>query len=141
MLEQLLRGALQGFTGNQAGSSNPLLEIAAAMLSNNGQFGGLQGLIEQFQRAGLGGHMNSWISTGQNQPISPDQLTQVLGSGQLQQMAQQAGLDPQALSGQLSQLLPQMIDKLTPHGQAPSTGFDDVIGSLGKMLGGGGVQR
>lgn len=132
MLEQLLKGALQGLTGNTSNSS-PLLQIAAALLSNSGQAGGLQGLIQQFQQAGLGGHMDSWISTGQNLPISPDQLTQVLGSGKLQQMAQQAGMDPQALSSGLSQVLPQMIDKLTPQGQAPSSGFDDVIGMLGRL--------
>lgn len=132
MFEQLLKGALQGLAGN-ATNSSPLLQIAAAMLSNGGQFGGLQGLIQQFQRAGLDGQMNSWISSGQNLPISPDQLTQVLGSGQLQQLAQQAGMDTQTFSSGLSQVLPQMIDKLTPQGQAPSGGFDDVIGMLGRL--------
>src|SRR6267142_3538312 len=131
MLEQLLKGALQGFAGGQSGPS-PLLQIAATLLNNGGQFGGLPGLIQQFQRAGLDSHVNSWVSTGQNLPISPEQLTQVLGSGHLQQMAQQAGIDPQALSGQLAQLLPQMIDKLTPQGQAPSGGVADALGMLGK---------
>jgi uncharacterized protein YidB (DUF937 family) len=133
MLEQLLKSALQGMAGNSSGSS-PLLQIAAAMLNNGGQFGGLQGLIQQFQNAGLGGLIDSWISSGQNLPISPEQLTQVLGSGKLQQMAQQAGMDPQTVSAGLSQLLPQMIDKLTPHGQAPSGGLDDVIGMLGRLI-------
>jgi uncharacterized protein YidB (DUF937 family) len=133
MLEQLLKGALQGFGGN-AGASNPLLQIAAAMLSNGGQFGGLQGLVRQFEQAGLGSHMSSWISSGQNLPISPDQLAQALGSGQVQQMAQQAGMDPQALTTGLSQVLPQLIDKLTPQGQAPSSGFGDVIGMLGSLM-------
>jgi uncharacterized protein YidB (DUF937 family) len=89
MLEQLLKSALQGLAGS-AGNSNPLLQIAASMLSNSGQFGGLQGLIRQFEQAGLGSHVDSWIGTGQNLPVSPEQLAQVLGSGQLQQMAQQA---------------------------------------------------
>jgi uncharacterized protein YidB (DUF937 family) len=132
MLEQMLQSALQGLAGNQQGSS-PLLQIAAAMLSNNSQFGGLQGLIQQFQGAGLDSHMNSWISSGQNLPISPDQLTRVLGAGPMQQMAQQAGLDQDAFGGQLSQLLPQMIDRLTPQGQAPSGGFDDALAMLGKL--------
>jgi uncharacterized protein YidB (DUF937 family) len=133
MLEQLLKGALQGLAGNASSDSSPLLQIAAAMLSNGSQFGGLQGLIQQFQQAGLGGQMSSWISAGQNLPISPEQLAQVFGSGQLQQMAQQAGMDPQALSSGLSQVLPQMIDRLTPQGQTPSGGFDDVIGMLGRL--------
>jgi len=133
MLEQLLKGALQGLTGGQSASS-PLLQIAATLLNNGSQFGGLPGLIQQFQRAGLDSHVSSWVSTGQNLPISPEQLTQVLGSGHVQQMAQQAGMDPQALSGQLAQLLPQMIDKLTPHGQAPSGGVEDALGMLGKLM-------
>jgi uncharacterized protein YidB (DUF937 family) len=133
MLEQLLKSALQGLAGS-AGNSNPLLQIAASMLSNSGQFGGLQGLIRQFEQAGLGSHVDSWIGTGQNLPVSPEQLAQVLGSGQLQQMAQQAGLDPQALGSGLSQILPQMIDKLTPQGQAPGGGFGDVMGMLGSLM-------
>lgn len=132
MLEQLLRGALQGMGGNQAGSS-PLLEIAAAMLNNGGQFGGLQGLIQQFQRAGLDKQMGSWISSGTNLPISPEQLAQVFGSGQMQQMAQQAGMDTQSFADQLSQLLPQMIDKVTPQGQAPGGGLEDALGMLARL--------
>ena len=137
MLEQLIQSALQGLAGNQAGNQSgmsPLLQIAAAMLNNNGQFGGLQGLVQQFQQAGFGSHMNSWISTGQNMPISPDQLSQILGAGRMQEMAQQAGMDPQSMSGQLSQLLPQMIDKLTPQGSVPSGGLEDALGSLGRLV-------
>lgn len=133
MLDQLLKGALQGLGGNAAGS-NPLLQIAASLLSNNSQFGGLQGLIRQFEQAGLGSHMTSWIGTGQNLPISPEQLINALGSGQVQQMAQQAGMDPQSLTSGLSQILPQVIDKLTPQGQAPSGGFGDVMGMLGGLM-------
>jgi uncharacterized protein YidB (DUF937 family) len=137
MLEQLIQSALQGLAGNQSGNQSgmsPLLQIAAAMLNNNGQFGGLQGLVQQFQQAGFGSHMNSWISTGQNMPISPDQLSQILGAGRMQEMAQQAGMDPQSMSGQLSQLLPQMIDRLTPQGAVPSGGLDDALGSLGRLV-------
>jgi uncharacterized protein YidB (DUF937 family) len=132
MLEQLLRGALQGFGGNQS-SSSPLLQIAAALLNNGGQFGGLQGLIQQFQRAGFDSQVNSWVSTGNNLPISPDQLMQVLGAGRMQQMAQDSGLDAQSLSGGLAELLPQMIDRVTPNGQTPDGGLDDALGMLAKL--------
>ncbi|HUL64198.1 MAG TPA: YidB family protein [Burkholderiaceae bacterium] len=142
MLEQLIQSALQGLAGSQGLSGNqsgmtgmsPLLQVAAALLNNNGQFGGLQGLIQQFQQAGFDSHMNSWISTGQNLPISPDQLTQIFGAGRMQQMAQQAGMDPQSMSGQLSQLLPQMIDRLTPQGSVPSGGLEDALGSLARLV-------
>jgi len=132
MLEQLLRGALQGFGGNQS-SSSPLLQIAAALLNNGGQFGGLQGLIQQFQRSGFDSQVNSWVSTGSNLPISPDQLMQVLGAGRMQQMAQDSGLDAQSLSGGLAELLPQMIDRVTPNGQTPDGGLDDALGMLAKL--------
>jgi|DewCreStandDraft_4_1066084.scaffolds.fasta_scaffold83683_2 uncharacterized protein YidB (DUF937 family) len=58
MLDQLVKGVFQGLTGNQGGG-NALLQLAASMLSNNGQFGGIAGLIQQFQRAGLGDQMGS----------------------------------------------------------------------------------
>jgi len=134
MLDQLLKGALQGLTGNQAGGASPLLQLAASLLSNGGQFGGLAGLIQQFQRAGLDSHMASWISTGQNLPISAEQLTKVFGAGEMQKMAAQVGMESNALGGELAQLLPQMIDKLTPQGQVPHTGLDDALGLLGKLV-------
>ena len=149
LLDSLLTGALQqmGNAGSAAprglpgesglgdgGGTGALLQIVAQMLSNNGQSGGLGGLLQQFQQAGLGREMNSWISTGQNLPISLDQLTKVFGQGQLQQMAQSAGMDVGQLGGQLTELLPQMVDKLTPDGQLPQGGFDDALAALSKMM-------
>lgn len=132
MLDQLVKGVFQGLTGNQGGG-NALLQLAASMLSNNGQFGGIAGLIQQFQRAGLGDQMSSWISTGPNLPISAQQLAQVFGSGQMQQMANQVGLALEAFGDQLSQLLPQIVDRLTPQGQAPEGGFSDALELLAKL--------
>jgi len=134
MLDQLLKGALQGLAGNQAGSASPLLQIVASLLNDNGQFGGLAGLIQQFQRAGMDSQMSSWISTGQNMPISVEQLMKVFGAGEMQKMASQVGMEPNAFGAELSQLLPQMVDKLTPQGQVPGTGLDDALGMLGKLM-------
>ena len=86
------------------------------MLANNGELGGLNGLAEKFNQAGLGDVMNSWIGSGENKPISADQMSQVLGNDTLSRAASQLGLDPSQLSGQLSAMLPGLIDKLTPHG-------------------------
>ncbi len=91
-------------------------------------------LIEQFQRAGLGQQVNSWIGTGQNLPISPDQLMQALGQGRMQEMASSSGMDLGQLSGGLSDLLPKMIDGLTPSGQVPASGIDDALAELSKMM-------
>lgn len=119
-----------------------LLPILMQLLASRGQGGAAAGggdplssLIDQFQRAGMGGQMNSWIGTGQNQPISPDQLMEVFGRGQLEQMAGQSGMDLGQLSGGLSKMLPQFIDQMTPGGQMPSPGgIDDALADLSRMM-------
>jgi uncharacterized protein YidB (DUF937 family) len=137
-LDALLSSLMGGSTQGGGQGANPLMQIALQMLAGGGQggggAGGLQSLIQAFQQAGLGNQMNSWISTGQNMPISPDQLMQALGSGRMQQMAAQSGMDVGQLSGGLSQLLPQLIDGLTPGGQVPASGLDDALSQLSKMM-------
>jgi uncharacterized protein YidB (DUF937 family) len=86
---------------------------------NSPQVGGLAGLQAKFQQGGLGSIISSWISTGQNLPVSAEQLQGVLHSGALQQAAQKAGIDPTQLTGMMSALLPSLVDKLTPNGQLP----------------------
>ena len=89
---------------------------------NSPQVGGLSRLQQMFQEKGLGGIVSSWISTGQNLPISADQLQNVLHSGALQNMAENSGMDMSQLTTVLSQLLPHVVDKLTPNGQIPDSG-------------------
>jgi uncharacterized protein YidB (DUF937 family) len=84
----------------------------------------------------MGDVAKSWVGTGQNMPISPDQLTQVLGSDRISQMAQQLGMGHGDLAGQLSQMLPQVVDKLTPHGQVPQGNDLSSLGDIGGLLGG-----
>jgi uncharacterized protein YidB (DUF937 family) len=129
----LLNSILGAVMGGQQ-QQNPLLNIALSMLSNNQQGGnGLAGLLGQFQQAGLGNIAQSWIGKGENLPISGDQLQQILGSGQIGQIAQQLGLSNEQTSGQLADLLPGLIDKLTPHGEAPQQGLGDSDAIM-KML-------
>ena len=122
-----------------SGSSNPLVSSVMQMINN--QPGGLSGLVQQFHDRGLGGLVSSWVSTGQNLPISADQLQHVLGSDQVKELAAKAEVSPETASSHLSQLLPMLIDKLTPNGQLPEasnstssmleTGLDMLKG-LGK---------
>lgn len=133
-LESLLSGLAGSSTAPGQSGANPLLQMLMQMLSSNGQFGGLSGLAQQFQQAGLGDQVNSWISSGQNLPISPEQLLQVFGQGQLQQMAASSGMDLGSLSGGLSDLLPQVIDRMTPSGQMPTGGVDDALAELSRMM-------
>lgn len=115
-------------------AANPqLIQALMSLLGNDGQHGGLGGLAAKFQQAGLGDVIGSWIGTGQNRAISGDQLSQVLGQDTLSQLGSQFGIDPSQMAGQLSQVLPGLVDHLTPQGQAPEQGVgsgDDLFGLL-----------
>jgi uncharacterized protein YidB (DUF937 family) len=121
-------------SGILANSSNPLASSVMQMISN--QPGGLSGLLQQFHDKGLGGVVTSWVGTGQNLPISADQLQQVLGSEQVKELAAKAGISPEAASSHLAQLLPMLVDKLTPNGQVPQSSslLEEGMGML-KNLG------
>jgi uncharacterized protein YidB (DUF937 family) len=87
---------------------------------DTGVLGGLGGLLGQFQKNGLGDVIGSWIGPGQNQPIAPNQLGSALGPAVLTSLAQRTGLSEQDLLSHLSQVLPDVVDKLTPDGRLPT---------------------
>jgi uncharacterized protein YidB (DUF937 family) len=89
---------------------------------NSPQVGGISGLQQMFQQKGLGGIVSSWIGTGQNLPISADQLQNILHGNALQDIAAKNGMDLGQLGSIFSQLLPNVVDKLTPNGQVPDSG-------------------
>jgi uncharacterized protein YidB (DUF937 family) len=89
---------------------------------NSPQVGGISGLQQMFQQTGLGGIVSSWIGTGQNLPISADQLQNVLHGNVLHDIAAKSGMDLGQLGSIFSQLLPNVVDKLTPNGQVPDSG-------------------
>lgn len=122
----LLDSILGSMSNSNPGSGNPLLD-AVMKLVNDPSHGGLPGLLQSFQQRGLGGIADSWVSTGQNLPISPDQLSQGLGRDKLGSLAQSLGMDQGELTSKLSELLPNVVDKLTPNGQVPDSGD---LGSL-----------
>src|SRR5262249_55694544 len=98
-----------------------------------GTGGGLGGLLEQMQRAGFGDHAQSWVGTGQNMSIPPDAIGQIFGQGGLDDIARHANLTPQETSEGLSQLLPELVDHVTPDGQTPD--FDQLVGSVDDLRG------
>ena len=111
--------------------------MATVMNLVGGKSGGLDGLISQFASKGLGDVIGSWVGTGSNQAISPDQIQSVLGSDQIKNIAAKLGMDTNAVTSQLSNLLPQVVDKLTPDGKVPegdimSKGMDLLGGLFGK---------
>lgn len=130
-------GGLGGLLGMLM--NNPqLLQVAASLLGNDGQHGGLGGLAGKFQQAGLGDVMASWVGSGENQPISGQQIGDVLGQDALSGLARQLGVNESDAAGQLAGFLPGLIDHLTPAGQAPQGGLGnagDLLGMLGGLLG------
>ena len=81
--------------------------------------GGLGGLIEQMQRAGYGEQARSWVGTGQNMPITPDALDQIFGQGGIEEIARRAGVTPREATDGMSELLPEVVDRVTPDGEIP----------------------
>ncbi len=82
--------------------------------------GGAEGLLNTFNEKGLGEVMSSWIGAGENLPISSEQIQQVLGSDQVQQIAEKLGVSPDDASSGLAEMFPQIVDKLTPDGSLPT---------------------
>lgn len=129
----MLDGLLGQITSSLSGASGQQAGLAGTLLANLSQGGGLQGLIQNMQQQGLGNIANSWVGTGGNLPISPAQIQQVLGNQQLQQLAAQHGLDLNDVANHVAQILPVVVDKLTPNGQLP-TGAAGAAGGLGGLL-------
>ena len=130
----LLDGWLQGLSGGQGGSGGEGLEQALFQMLGQGGAEGLSGLAQNFQSQGLGDVFSSWVSTGENEPIQPQQLQGALGPDILRQLAGGSGMSLQALLPLLTQLLPAVIDKLTPQGQLPKDN-DLLQQGLGALFG------
>lgn len=116
-------GAITGSLQQNAGDAG-LMGVLGHLMNDTqaGGLGGLSGLVNAFQSKGLGEAVASWIGTGQNLPISAEQIASVLGNSQVQALAEKFGFSANDLSAQLSKYLPQIIDHLTPNGQLPEGG-------------------
>jgi len=107
--------------------------MSSIMFLVGGQSGGLNGLISQFKSHGLGDIVSSWVGTQKNLPISSDQIKTVLGDNTIKSMSTKLGMSTNELTGQLSNLLPQVVDKLTPEGKVPE---GDILSKGKDLLGG-----
>ena len=130
ILGQLGGGMGAGSTGATGAQNESLWNMASSVVANHP--GGLGGLLAQFQSAGLGQQADSWVSTGQNMPVSSDQITSALGSGNIAAMAQKCGINPQLASAGLAALIPLVVDHLTPRGRVEETHAGGM--DLGAML-------
>ena len=127
LLDGLENAALGKVMG---GNSNPMVSGLLQMIQN--QPGGLPGLLQSFHDKGLGSVASSWVGTGENMPISADQIHQVLGSDQVKALAAKVGVSPDQASSAIAQLLPGIVDKLTPNGEVPA--HNNVMEMLGGLL-------
>jgi uncharacterized protein YidB (DUF937 family) len=145
LLDSLVGAAANAAFGGQqggqaqaggAGGIDPqvLMGIVGALMNNGG---GLSGILGKLQQGGLGDAAASWVGTGANQPVSADALGGALGPDLMGMIASQLGGNQQQAAGTMADLLPGLIDKLTPQGQVPA---DNGMGALGALLGGGGQQ-
>lgn len=123
----LLGGMGTGPAGGAAQGGGPLGggPLGGGMGTPGGGLGGLLGgglgeLLQRFQQNGYGDVINSWIGHGQNRPITPAQLTDALGPDAINQLSHQTGMPQEQLTDELSQVLPDVIDKLTPEGRLPN---------------------
>lgn len=146
MFDSIINSAGEKFgLGDKAGS---LLSSLLAMIASPAS-GGFSGFIAKFRDAGLGDSVDSWITTGDNTPISNEQLESALGEDTLNSVAEQTGVDKETATSAMAMMVPQVIDQLTPDGEIPDdesllskiSGFlggigGAVLGTAGAMAGG-----
>lgn len=125
MLDKILGSVVSSVLGGEAGKQGQAMAIINALLSSQG---GIQGILAKFQQGGLDDLLQSWLGTGENKSISPTQVEDVFGKQELQQAAQQAGVQDEAqASDLLSQFLPQIVDKLSPNGALDKNADGDLL--------------
>jgi uncharacterized protein YidB (DUF937 family) len=158
LLDNMLGNAMGGVLGGGSGEAHPLGALLASLAGGssplpglhaggNGQallgaalgllqqHGGLPALLEKLTAAGLGQQVQSWVGTGANLPVTGEQLHQALGSSTIGAIASQLGVSPQQAGGSLAQLLPEVINHLTPAGQVPGNHAELVSQGLALLKG------
>jgi uncharacterized protein YidB (DUF937 family) len=132
LLDSVIGSLMGGGTGSTSSGMGGVLSSllgggpTTGAAPGYGGSGGLGGLLSKFEQGGLGQTFQSWVGSGPNQPVSPQQLQGVFGQNQVQGMASQAGMEPHDFLSQLSQHLPRAVDALTPNGQLPTEGSMSV---------------
>lgn len=136
VIESMLSGnQTQNPLGARAGAgpaqrSNLLLQLALMMLQQNG---GLEGILGKFRQGGLSQQADSWVGTGQNMSISSDQLQQTFGSSAISDLAAQLGMSQDDASSAMAQLLPEVINRLTPEGRVPENNNEEIAQGLSML--------
>ena len=126
-------GGAGGTGATAAGSQASVVQAILGVLSE-GRAGGLAGLLQAFEQGGLGHLVASWVGTGQNLPVTPDQVQGALGADRIQEIAQRAGIPAGEASQAIAAVLPQVIDRLTPNGSLEPGLLEQGLGMFRKLL-------
>lgn len=125
-------GELGGLGGMQSGRGSSgvggiamaaVVALALQLLQRNG---GIEGVLGKLRKTGRAREADSWVGTGANEPISPDDLSDVFGRKEVDDVAREVGVDPQQALGGLASIFPEIVNQLTPQGRIES-GSDDVV--------------
>ena len=124
-------GSVLGRLGGGSGVAKmALLALAFQLIQRNG---GIGGLIDKFRNSGLGNKADSWVGTGSNMAVSPDELRDALGPGVLDQLASHFGMTQSQASESLSEVLPELVNQMTPEGQLPDNDNDLISDALRQL--------
>lgn len=131
-----IKSAIGGGEGEGSGKPD-LMSIITGLIGGSG---GLGGIVKQFTEKGLGDVVSSWIGKGDNAPVSPDQVKDAFGEDAIKDISEKTGMDTKEVTEQLSDKLPQIVDKLTPDGKIPEgdeagLGLDNIGDIIGGLFG------
>lgn len=139
-LDQLLQQILGGSTSAGGLDLGKLSALIGPLLQQLQAGGGLQDILGKLQQAGMGGQVDSWLGQGANEAVDPAALGDVLGSGQVDAIAAESGLSQAEVQNGLSEILPGLVNKLSPSGSLPAS-TDDLMSMLNQIPGGDSLGR
>ncbi|WP_426148215.1 YidB family protein [Polaromonas sp. DSR2-3-2] len=125
----------QGQSGSGMGNKGGalmllLLPLAMQWVQRNG---GIGGVLERFRNQGYSQQAASWVSTGENEELQPQAVNELMGTEELSRMSQQLGVSQEEVSSSMAQILPEIVNQLTPQGGVPDDG-DEVLNRGTSML-------
>jgi uncharacterized protein YidB (DUF937 family) len=127
-----LLDALTSIAGGASSDHHGVADALSQVMQEHPQ--GMDGILDQLKQNGLGAEVASWVGSGENKPVSPDQVQQGLGSGMLENIAQRAGISPQVASGVIAVVLPLVVSHMAGNsGQPAQSG--GLAGLAGKIFG------
>lgn len=134
LLDTLVTSAVSSALGGNANTMTGNLVKGVVGMLTSGSGNGINDLVGKLTQSGLGDIAASWVGKGENQSISPSQLIEALGKDKVDELAQEAGIPPEKGAEVLSEVLPNVVNEMTPDGEVPE---EHKLGTLSKIILGG----